>query len=493
MKQKILLISSVLLLFMFSCKKDNLNKNSKINIKQTNIKESIPAYVFDWETADYMPTPAGTTSILVPWASGSNQQFTPDIRYDFKKSDGWELVYNTFNPNTIVNPRFMALYNKYRGILRIYSYLPPDPTIPSDYLIHGLSLSGAASSSMLNFLPSEVVDPSINVPEISQIQNARLVTTGAWYAETYEIAYDPNISSLSQNSLSFVYKGESINITDITINGTLNTEVKTPVAKKGGFNLGGAVQSGVNTFIDGVSKLPKVPNGENKTGFGHALADALNTAISQVLGSGGSIIKGLLSGIFGGSSATPNFVNVAFNANVALHGGLTDKALLWNPTLTLPGIQGSQTAPGYVPYYDQTMGVFNISNKPTITASKSIINDGTFTGSSNYYTFSIDRSSYSLIYNPAISGSSTISNVKESIILLNVPYEVTNTTGTLETLDTRKLISFGRLGSLETPVGNDIYSIDLGLRVSFDVVPNNGSPKTTIVKTFKVNAPALDI
>ena len=61
-------------------------------------ENSIPAYPFDWDNPaiNYMPTPSGTT-ILVPWANGSVRGFSDDILYDFKKNDGWELVYNVFN------------------------------------------------------------------------------------------------------------------------------------------------------------------------------------------------------------------------------------------------------------------------------------------------------------------------------------------------------------------------------------------------------------
>ncbi|MBD3750653.1 MAG: hypothetical protein IE931_14290 [Sphingobacteriales bacterium] len=97
--------------FVFvSCKKHKLNNSIAIK----NGTNSIPLFPFDWETADYMPTPSGTT-ILVPWANGSVKGFSSDIWYDYKTSDGWSLVYNVFNTSSLPANPWFALYNKYRG------------------------------------------------------------------------------------------------------------------------------------------------------------------------------------------------------------------------------------------------------------------------------------------------------------------------------------------------------------------------------------------
>ncbi len=122
-----------LCLFFISCKKD---------LKPSILLEAndgIPAYPFNWETADYMPTPAGTT-ILVLWANGSVKGFSSDIWYDYNISDGWALVYNTFNTSSLPANPWFALYNRYRGLLRIYVYVTNSGFTPSDYLTSGLNL-----------------------------------------------------------------------------------------------------------------------------------------------------------------------------------------------------------------------------------------------------------------------------------------------------------------------------------------------------------------
>ena len=68
----------------------------------------IPAQL-DWEYADWMPTPPGQSRIPSLWggAGSLTPAFGIDIVNDRFRSNGWELVYNTFDadsPGPLVNP-----------------------------------------------------------------------------------------------------------------------------------------------------------------------------------------------------------------------------------------------------------------------------------------------------------------------------------------------------------------------------------------------------
>ena len=155
MKKIYLIMFSVLLLL--SCKDPGANE---IIIKQPiqNSRQTIITYVMDWEAGDYLPSSPANV-VPFPWKGliGSNSSF---LVQDYKSSDGWNLVYNTFSPTA--SPYFstmppgglyFALYNRYRGLLRFYLYSPPGWIASSSNIQHGLSLSptGSTSSSMLNY------------------------------------------------------------------------------------------------------------------------------------------------------------------------------------------------------------------------------------------------------------------------------------------------------------------------------------------------------
>ena len=120
MKQKFKgwLVIVLLLFFTLGCHEEI----TEIEVATNEIIAPEPPYPFEWETAEFMPTPSNIV-VRVPWSNSVNILYDPIIRYDFKSIDGWKLLYNTFNPNYFASGHFFALYNKYRGILRYYIYL----------------------------------------------------------------------------------------------------------------------------------------------------------------------------------------------------------------------------------------------------------------------------------------------------------------------------------------------------------------------------------
>ena len=110
--------------FLCSCEKDFNDSNQSIVVKGSTV--AIPSEYFDWDNADYMPTPPGYTKIHVPWYVGATGSITSvypaDVYSDNKASDGWEMLYNKFSSKTYTPRPYFILYNKYRGLLRIYHY-----------------------------------------------------------------------------------------------------------------------------------------------------------------------------------------------------------------------------------------------------------------------------------------------------------------------------------------------------------------------------------
>ena len=101
-------------LTMTSCSDDS---KTDWNLAPSLITRSVVTPDFDWENADWMPTPAGYAQIPVPWiGAGSLSSFyETDILNDYKSFDGWEMLYNAFSSeaSNVVNNPFFVLYNKY--------------------------------------------------------------------------------------------------------------------------------------------------------------------------------------------------------------------------------------------------------------------------------------------------------------------------------------------------------------------------------------------
>ncbi len=134
---------ALIALIGFSCSKENLSPPLEADPQL----KSVTPEIFNWETADWMPTPEGQATISVPWIGQGSiaSVYDNDVVYDFKKADGWDLIYSTFNKSAsgpLKNPYFI-LYNKYRGLMRIYLFTTTEFVYPSSYVQDGISILGA--------------------------------------------------------------------------------------------------------------------------------------------------------------------------------------------------------------------------------------------------------------------------------------------------------------------------------------------------------------
>src|SRR3954468_11270880 len=87
------------ILLLVSCRKESIN-GLNIIAATPHVDNGVLPYPFNWETANFVPTPQGIAPIPVPWGSGVSRRFTDDILTDYKTADGWVMVYNVFNTST---------------------------------------------------------------------------------------------------------------------------------------------------------------------------------------------------------------------------------------------------------------------------------------------------------------------------------------------------------------------------------------------------------
>lgn len=484
------------------CKKEVLPDRSNIAQISGNKKlispmgNGVPSYPLDWENISYMPAPPNTNPIPVPWQSGlGGRKIDDDIVFDYKKSDGWELVYNTFNTSAVLNPAYFMLYNKYRGLLRTYFYFTTPSSYPSSNLAYLLNLRGsaAAGSPLLNFSGGDVVDVAINNFNVSQIQPYMVSGTGAWYASEFEIAYDRNINAVNYQNLQLNWSINPNSISQITLNGKETGTISGTVEqKKEGTNFFTGI---TNNLLDGGLKIGSKKAADN-LGFikSQFIKDNILNAVNLASNGIGGFVKGFLSGIIGGGSSTPTTqqVNLKINSTIEITGQSVVQSQLFDNIFTLPGTLDNQSSVPFYPNYNSPMGVFYISAKPVVKIKRTLYNinhPANIQGARTNFQFSLDESSYQLIFNPALLAEATISNVQKEIILTKAYYgeDIDRESSSLGEENVAGVDMFSHLESL-TLTGPRLtlaLSSNLVLRVTFDVIPNNGSGKVTIVKTFK--------
>ncbi|MGB3464216.1 MAG: hypothetical protein WBA74_03065 [Cyclobacteriaceae bacterium] len=485
MKKKTLhyLLLPFLLVLSFSCQENELPEPDLSQISDGEISGqvgAVPTYPLDWENRDYMPTPVGATQIWVPWASNASRQFTFEMANDHQKANGWELVYNTFNEQQVPDKYYFILYNKYSGLLRMYLYIPSTSFIPSANLIHTLELEGPYknNSPILNFSDQLVVDPMAGNNSLfaSAVEKAQ-VAPGTWYAFEHELAYDANMDSQSGNSVFLRWPVRSAQITEVTLNGQVEGSLEGNISIPGvNFALSSSINTTNNVTENGIIKLTGDGDANSLSKLGQAFFSGAKKALEKA---GGGVVESILGGIFGKNSSTnTDNVNLKLDASINLKGTMQQTFLIDSRTFAVPGVDNS-TVSGMLPAYDKVLGVFYISQRPVIDYHVEITIPANIRDNfTKKRTYDVDDSSIQLIYNPEVLQIADIRNIRKEVVVKDKP---------------GGFLSLGKtenIGGSTHFTGPKVVTYQknpeiIGCRISFDVVPKDGSPKVTLSKTFK--------
>jgi hypothetical protein len=516
-KSKLFFAIVSLAFVLASCEK-NLETLDSLEVFGTT--DLIPNNYFDWETVSPMPQPPGYPIIYSPFiGSGTIDGYDDDIVDDHKKSDGWEMEYSTFSYNDYDRNPFFILYNRYRGLLRVYLYISDIGAVPSDYIQFGIQEKDSKNYKYLNLDNQEIIDPNSYVSRVDKMQTSTL-RGNAWYMLQYEIGYDTRPTRSVYYPPTFWIYVNAVNVTDIKINGELSGTLKGTL---GGSSTSSAADNIFKSLTTNGTDLGK----KVFTGMGKGVLekDSWNCYASwdkikegawkAIQGNLPGAITSVLSAVVGGSSSTsgkPIMLNLEGALNMS--GTLED-------TYTLPGTPLRKYLPGtvamlssesgsyysstildQVPLYNQRLGVFNLEGRPKVYESFlepiEFQNDQGFTMYKCTSKYTINNSQvYSLLrFNPAVinSGSSgaTIQNLTYEIVLKASEFQYNPTI-----YERKEYASIGAIFTskysvnaiVEAPRPKEFRQNYLNpmVRISFRVVPNNGAPATTIIKTFKAD------
>ena len=463
-------------------------------------------YFFDWETALKMPKSSlpGAPDVFLPWQSQGGTPVDAAIAGDYKKADGWELVYNTFMPDNFpttgnlgtvatvtqqpAGGLYFTLYNRYRGLLRFYFYTPPATFTNSTQYSHGLQVYTTGNTTKaLNFEGRDIVDVNQNATQFLQTSKTGIAYDGGWYVTQYEIAYDPTLAGTTYPNPGFSWKIWTTNITNIKSDGLETSTIKGSITKAdppSGFDWFG-VTSGVLDIVSSVVGALDPAKG---------LTKGINAAIQS--GTSGSA-KDFLSGIFGQTSSGNRTVDLTLSGTIETTGTATSTVPFKDNAFAFPAQIGGTD--GRAPLYSKPLGVFNLGQKPTVTRHY-MIKRSPIRGGDNDYSYGFNLNGQSVLnsiqFNSNIFNSNpdgaTVEGLSVALVVLN-PGTAWGSSETRETIGS----GYGYSSGI-----NSSYTVDLGyygpsmyggapgipvVRVSFWVKPNNGAPRTLIVKSFAAN------
>lgn len=493
------------------CKDESLDGTDATSISLRS--EATPD--FDWENIDWMPTPPGQSAISPPWfGQGSlTSSYGLEIVDDNKRSNGWVLLYNTFRSNgtQLINPYFV-LYNKYRGIMRIYLYVTTSFVASSSYLQDGIVISSSKPTSMLNFLGQDIVDVTKNPSSYMQMQGAPAdgsfpLASNKWYMLQYELAYDSSIASTNYNNIQFSWLVNYYNVTNISLGGSLEGTIKGTIGSAPNSNmfsaLGGSVKDSTVTGLGVLaavgsnvlmkSKLSGTIN--NSLGLSNGVFSNLITGVTNAIANGGNPqpkdVVSLLSAIIGGGGSSAIPISLTLQANITLKGtSINGGSFPSSPTsFWVPGTIFPTSYQGFTPNYNKPLGVLYLSSKPHINVKRTYITidyetqEGDPVGSGfetiSEFPTSFDYSNY-LVINPEVLKIADVKILKQDLVTVHVKR-------TKSSSENYIVLNAKKIDYISDPYRTDKIDDDyvaIGIRFTIRVTPKDGSSPSDIYKTF---------
>lgn len=412
-------------------------------------------FVFDWETATQMPVPPGKPAVPMPWSDNAVRNYDPGLRYDHKKSDGWEMLYCTFSDSINFAGRIFILYNKFRGLVRYYTYNPQYVSADigeARWLLNEFHIDASANpSEAANFASQDIVDVGTPMRYASLIDRWQIQEYG-WYITQFELAYDNNYVNYAWPQNRIKLDINFARLTDVVLNGKPAMD-KVLSMQAPGFQ-----------FIDWWTTTSKLegPNWQlnikSLSGFDQLSGIFPETIISNLRqttssGQAGNIL-----------SATLVPGTEMINCRLGTSGAVSwrfGQVGYTSMGLSLPGANNSAVV-GIGPVFNEPTGIFYLTSKPVIRYKKE---NGPLPE-----TYALDVASLKYIINPFVKNYADVDNFKQEIVALDEK-ETKNIT--------EAKMYAGKILKASKPLKI------LGVRVSLDVTPKNGSKPIKLIKTFK--------
>ncbi len=254
-------------------KNDNLNDKNEITVEDlNNDSETLQTFLNSWEKMDFLCINDNgnlDTKIDSPWNKSASSTLMPDnIRFDIKKSNGWEVAFNLMNQDGRPDMNYFGLYNKYTGVLRIFYYYNKEVASSANDFVFDIILGSDGNNSKayyasLNYgIPMDVDAKNVNLLGAGNVSNTfHFLTTPysgigvhtmmqGWYAFDIDMsAYTGKSFYTDGSSIQIAFKANNKTTvslgTDILgkINGDMDATIDRAKLAASSSGIGGAISS----------------------------------------------------------------------------------------------------------------------------------------------------------------------------------------------------------------------------------------------------------
>lgn len=327
------------------------------------------------------------TGVRLPYYSNSGPAavlLNDSTGRDIYPADGWELVLRDFGPVPIP---FFILYNKYRGILRVFFFSTLQSTFSSAVgRLTFQSTSTARTGAHFTLSEKTVFLDNYNPARAQVVVGA--IQPQQWGFFDFDVSgYDPGIAT--KDDPTFVFEITGVTQSDLTATGTVNLTTG-PVSANTNMRPGSSFIDSAFSVIDNVNKrhasvkkFRETIDQQVDASSGAWWAAPLRairslTTKSWFLSLGP--VAGFLDFVLGGGSSKSTLpFPLATEGTVSLRGEISTQTAVYDLIFRAPGSRHLTPVidadSNVLPLYDVPLGVFNVTTRPAfdITVTSDLI------------------------------------------------------------------------------------------------------------------------
>lgn len=327
---------------------------------------------FNWQTSTHVTLTNGQNRIL-PWYSGTTTQIPDFILSDYKKEDGWEMLYNLLS-GTENGQNYLIFYNKFTGIVRTYYFLSDDITMGSNGMwALGLSNENAMLNNIGYFATpadEKVQDPLAISTNLSVDQTTKGIARG-WNAFNTEITYDPLASGKNIKMRLF---SSTSNISQVSLTGDIALASSGTIVSVGSKNglqdlANSTASSGGDAAKDWIKNKVKPDNSSFiKTTAGSAAAIIAGGGVKAIINAGINLLFGSFIGKKTEPANTEQKIEFKTNGTLTVNGTISSSSSNNVSSVANLYTPGTIAAAGnfLLPCYDKKLGVWNLQTAPIV-------------------------------------------------------------------------------------------------------------------------------
>ncbi|MFP2910927.1 hypothetical protein ACLESD_39010 [Pyxidicoccus sp. 3LFB2] len=342
----------------------------------------------------------------VPFYTGGHPLNT--LEKDMYPADGWVLAYRDFGtPSAAPDLPFFALYNKYRGILRVMVF----NTREVQYSRFNMELSfksQTATGALLTFSEdtrSFTTDYDVAKREVFAVEANAF--NGWIHADFMLAGYDPNLSldtQLRMNIRGINLQNVSLDADEFTLSQVL-TDANPGGGAASGVDLLTAANQGHKTYSNLTNVLKSLRNSATRNSGAWWASTAMNltTFVPYVGG-----LMGFVKAFFGGAEKPAPREPLKFQGALSLNGTITESVPLYSLDFATNYLGGGNPPDHYRPVNPITWGVFNLVARPEVTTKFTRTCTGTTRPSCTSKTDFAMKSHPAYVFNPS-AGLSLVS------------------------------------------------------------------------------------